>query len=202
MILGTIPEPPSGISSQEKAWMEQAGDDLPSDTPSEEENSSTEEVEENKYYELLVDTLREVSPSDLSQWQCENWYLYDVERLFSTETKAYTVLQNLQGHCIPTFYGETEFDKNSPQESGIDTCVRGILIEFLNGLSLEEIEIDSQVAIANPQIGQRILDIFTKVTELGILQNDVRPANVIILNDGRVFLIDFAQAIFRGEKTN
>jgi len=200
IILGTIPEPPSGISSEEKAWMEQAGDDLSSDTPSEDENSSTEEVEENKYYELLVDTLREISPSELSQWQCENWYRWDVQRLFSTETEAYTVLQTLQGHCIPTFYGETEFDENSPQESGIDTCVRGILIEFLDGLSLEEIEADSRVAVANPQIGQRILDIFTRVTELGILQNDVRPANVIILNDGRVFLIDFAQAKFRGER--
>lgn len=138
-----------------------------------------------------------MNPSDLKQWKTENWYRSDAKRLFWKETEAYTQLRSLQGHCIPTFYGETEFDETSSQADGIDTHVRGILLEFIEGFSLEEIEVDSPVAVTNPQIRQRIFDCFTKVTELGILHNDVRPANVMIRKDGRIFLIDFVQAIFR-----
>jgi hypothetical protein len=195
-----LEEPPTGFRlPSEGLELAILSSDTPN-PPAEEDASSKEEVEENKYYRILVNTLKQVSSSDLSQWKTENWYRSDTERLFSTETEAYAQLHPLQGHCIPTFYGETEFDETCAQAEGVDTYVRGILVEFIEGSLLEEIEVDSPIAVANPHIGQRIFDLFRKIAELGILHNDVRPANVMVRNDGRVFLIDFAQAIFRGDK--
>lgn len=182
-------------SEQTTFWSEEA------DSSSEDSDSSTaaEETDENKYYRILVDTLREVRPSDLAQWHTEFWYHYDVKNLFCKETEAYSRLRSLQGHCIPTFYGTTEFDETAPT-TVLDTCVRGILLEYIDGFSLEDVEADSPIAIGNPHIGQRVFGIFSKVAEMGILHNDVRPANVMVRNDGRVFLLDFAQAILRGKE--
>ena len=198
VIEGRMPGPPRGfvlppeqsaLSSEEEHSSSEAG----------ESESSTEEVGENKYFRILVNALEEVSPSDLSQWHTEKFYHSEVERLFCKETEAYSRLRSLQGHCIPTFYAKTEFDETS-LTTGLNSSVRGILLEYIDGLSLEDIEVDSPVALGNPHIGQRIFDIFRKVTEMGIIQNDVRPANVMARNDGRVFLIDFAQAILRDQK--
>lgn len=133
-----------------------------------------------------MNTLEEVSPSDRSQWHTEKFYRSEVERLFRVckETEAYSRLQPLQGHCIPTFHGKTEFKETSLTATELDTSVRGILHEYINDISLEDVEVDSSVAHGNPHTSQRIFDIFRKVTEMGILQNDVRPANVMVRNDG------------------
>jgi hypothetical protein len=116
IIQGKIPEPPTGFRlPSEGLELANLSSDIPN-PPAEEDGSSTEEVEENKYYRILVNTLKQVSPSDLSQWKTENWYRSDTERLFSTETEAYAQLHPLQGHCIPTFYGETDSMKPAPKQ--------------------------------------------------------------------------------------
>ena len=135
----------------------------------------------------------------VKQWIIEMRYRYLTTSWFKTECRAYHQLRALQASYVPTFYGTTLFDETSELPLNIDTDVPGILFEFIDGITLEDIDIQSSLSIQHPHIAEAAHECFNKIIHFGVVHNDVRLANIMINNVGRIYLIDFAFALFRGE---
>ncbi|MEU4346553.1 serine/threonine-protein kinase [Streptomyces sp. NPDC023838] len=78
-----------------------------------------------------------------------------------------------------------------------------IVMELVRGLSLSEVlEADGPLS---PQraghIGAEIVAALRAAHEAGVLHRDVKPANVLLANDGRVVLTDFGIAMVAGTST-
>ncbi|MFC7511557.1 serine/threonine-protein kinase [Streptomyces thermocarboxydus] len=75
-----------------------------------------------------------------------------------------------------------------------------IVMELVRGLSLAEV-LDAEGPMA-PQraarIGAEVLGALRSAHAAGVLHRDVKPANVLIANDGRVVLTDFGIATVEG----
>jgi tRNA A-37 threonylcarbamoyl transferase component Bud32 len=159
------------------------------------ESSSVDHWSSEENFRFDSDSEREET-----QWERECVFRRRTRKWFTTEVRAYNQLQCLQGVCIPRFFGSTQFDETSLAQMppGINIETPGILIEFIEGITVNNIEGDSQVAVQYPHIGQAVVDGFEKINQLGVLHGDVRTENVIIRNcDGRAFVLDFALSAFR-----
>jgi RIO-like serine/threonine protein kinase len=108
-------------------------------------------------------------------------------------------LRALPAFYVPTFYGTTLFDKTSELPLNIDTDVPGILFEFIDGIILEDINIQSSLSTQHLHITETAHEYFNKIIPFGVVYNDVRLSNIMINNIGRIYLVDFAFALFRGE---
>ncbi|KAL8857793.1 MAG: hypothetical protein Q9178_005693 [Gyalolechia marmorata] len=132
-------------------------------------------------------------------------YLFDYcHRLHGCEVEAYSRLKDLQGRNVPQFFADVSFNafltlnfRNALFK------VRGILLELIPGYSIADLETS-----AHPSSWQRICDEAIHTTNLisdhGILNQDVRPRNVLIRTNGKdsedeVVVIDFALCRFRDE---
>lgn len=134
----------------------------------------------------------------INQWITEMEYRCETMSWFKTECRAYHQLRQLQGVSVPRFYGTTLFDPTSELPFGIDTDVPGILLELIDGMTLEDIDIQSSLATEYPHIAEAALECFNKIVRFGVIHNDVRLANMMVNNVGRIYLIDFAFSCFRG----
>jgi hypothetical protein len=175
--------------------------ELPSSTERQERKIVFEEVrgyDEEDYKETL-ELLSSVKPDAVEQWKIEMQYRYRTTSWFKTEFRAYHQLEPLQGTCVPKSYGVTLFDDTAPLAAGVDTDVLGILLEFIEGVTLEELDPESSLATNNPHIGQAAVNCFERIIPFGVLHGDARLANIMIKPDGRVCLIDFALGSFRGD---
>ena len=121
--------------------------------------------------------------SAVELWRTERLYRDSTKKWFDTECKAYSTLRPLQALCVPTFYGSTLFDETAlnPQEIHTDVC--GILLEFINGINLQEFDVTSPLALTRPQIGQATVNCYERIISLGVLHGDVRLPNIIVRND-------------------
>ncbi|MFJ7333661.1 serine/threonine-protein kinase [Streptomyces sp. NPDC101116] len=75
-----------------------------------------------------------------------------------------------------------------------------IVMELVRGLSLAEI-LDAEGPMAPERaahIGAEVLAALRAAHEAGVLHRDVKPANVLISNDGRIVLTDFGIAMVEG----
>jgi len=129
-------------------------------------------------------------------------YRYETMSWFKTECRAYRQLRKLQGLSVPTCYGTILLDQSSELPFGIDTDVPGILLEFIDGITLEDLDIQSSISTQYPHIAEAALECFNKIVRFGVIHNDVRLANIMVNNDGRIYLIDFAFALFRGAEVS
>lgn len=139
---------------------------------------------------------------DLDPWQVEEYYHDLVRKWFKTEVKAYQQLQPLQGICVPKFFGTVAFDDQSLSRMppGILTEVRGILLQFIEGSQLDELDSECPLVRTHRHIGQAAVMCFERIHSLGVLHGDVRLGNLMVRNhDGRVFLLDFALSTLRGK---
>lgn len=75
-----------------------------------------------------------------------------------------------------------------------------VVMELVRGLSLAEV-LDAEGPLS-PQraahIGAEVLAALRAAHEAGVLHRDVKPANVLIANDGRIVLTDFGIAMVEG----
>ncbi|KAG9087576.1 hypothetical protein FRC06_002471 [Ceratobasidium sp. 370] len=113
---------------------------------------------------------------------------------FDSECAVYRQLLDLQGSCIPIFYGATQF-VGGLSIPDLDPPVRGVLLEFIPGISLDTIRphlVDLDAVISNTI---RIVDL---CGDMGVLNRDVRFGNFILKPNGSVVMIDFAHARLRG----
>ena len=167
---------------------------------SESEGEYDESNEDSEIDDLELEFQLASDDEPIAQWKIEERYRRIVTKWFITESETYKLLKPLQGTSIPTFYGTTSFDAETLSEMppGIITEVKGILIEFIEGQSLDQIHEDSTIAGRFPSIGRSAVTCFESIVSYGVLHGDVRVANLVVRNsDGRVFLIDFAHAVKR-----
>ncbi|MDF5752497.1 serine/threonine-protein kinase [Spongiactinospora sp. TRM90649] len=76
-----------------------------------------------------------------------------------------------------------------------------IVMELINGRSLDQI-LRQDGPLPPPRaawVGQHILDALMAAHSVGVLHRDVKPANVLITEDGRVQLTDFGIATVAGD---
>src|SRR5690606_31540783 len=75
-----------------------------------------------------------------------------------------------------------------------------IVMELVRGLSLAEVlEAEGPMSPARAAgIGAEVLAALRAAHAAGVLHRDVKPANVLIANDGRVVLTDFGIAMVEG----
>ena len=138
---------------------------------------------------------------EVESYIMEKWYRDQMMSWFKSESQAYFQLRNLQGQCVPEFYGTITFDVDSISEMppGILVEVPGILIQFIDGVTLDQLDADSPIMIKYPHIGQAAVNCIRRLALHGVLHGDIRLANFIVREDGRVFIYDFGLAIFREE---
>ncbi|CAE7123943.1 unnamed protein product, partial [Rhizoctonia solani] len=118
-----------------------------------------------------------------------------IQPFFESETTTYSTLSDLQGKYIPTFYGTTRFIDGSSVT--LDTTVPGILIEFIPGTNLSQIDptntdLDTVCSAA--------LDLVYTCSDRNILNRGVRLENFIVKPNGsEVVMIDFGHCRLRRE---
>lgn len=148
--------------------------------------------------ELEYQLARDESPVDY--WLVDERFRHRTRDWFHNETEAYSQLQRLQNQCIPRFFGTVIFDENhlDRMPPGIQLEVQGILIEFIDGISVDEISPNSPLTTAHPSFGSEAVDAFRQINLAGVIHGDLRLANLRLRSgDGRIFVIDFAHARFR-----
>ncbi|KAF7764078.1 hypothetical protein Agabi119p4_8615 [Agaricus bisporus var. burnettii] len=118
---------------------------------------------------------------------------------YQCETRVYEKLIELQGRGIPKFFGQTRFVIDSFSHSSLEATVPGILLEYIEGQSLQELPLQ----LFHESIATSALEIVSTLSDKEILNQDVRLDNFIVPTsriDRPVVMIDFAQCIFRGEE--
>ncbi|EUC60541.1 hypothetical protein RSOL_350990, partial [Rhizoctonia solani AG-3 Rhs1AP] len=147
---------------------------------------------EDQVYALL-DEVPEDDPEPLEH--VEHLAAVLIKPFFENEKTTYGVLSSLQGKYIPVFYGTTRFlDTSLP---GFDMAVPGILIEFIPGTNLSQID---PTRIGLDSVCSTAVDIVNAYSDLHILNRDVRLENWIVKPNGsEVVMIDFGHCRLRRE---
>lgn len=123
-----------------------------------------------------------------------------VDRHDTHEARAYEVLSDLQNHMIPKFYGS--FSLGIPVDPSRARTVRLILIEHVPGLSMQAAIPSDYSQPVRQQIMKSVVDFDSLVYERDILLTDLRPSNIILVENGhfdeqrRLIFVDFGGAVF------
>ncbi|KAK7452767.1 hypothetical protein VKT23_012168 [Stygiomarasmius scandens] len=114
------------------------------------------------------------------------------------EVRVYKRMAAMQGKEIPLFFGNTRFIESDAHPDMIDIKVSGILLEYVEGTTLDKLP----ASAISASLCQKCVDIVQVFGDSGILNNDVRLENFIVLSSPTqnrdVVMIDFAQTRLRG----
>lgn len=119
----------------------------------------------------------------------------------ASEYAVYSRLHDLQGTEVPRFYSslwlDPDYTSSSNSQSNPDISIPGILIEYIDGVSLEDTETLVPREHWHPICNASMVAV-NKLGDYDVLNEDVRPENILIRNaDYSVVMIDFAQARLR-----
>ncbi|MCK8436282.1 serine/threonine protein kinase [Streptomyces sp. D2-8] len=113
----------------------------------------------------------------------------DVQRMYARLEREAWAAARVANRNVVTVY-DVATDEGRPW----------IVMELVRGLSLAEV-LDAEGPMT-PQraahIGAEVLAALRSAHEAGVLHRDVKPANVLISNDGRIVLTDFGIAMVEG----
>ena len=142
-------------------------------------------------------------------------YLHDMcIDMFEAETAVYSKLESYQGTSIPKLIAKVTVDiapSHTYQPSSDDADllhVSGILIESIPGTTLSELGNSGIPRSCWQSIVDCAVGSIRILSDHNILNEDVRPANVVVAQDSqaedgyRIFMIDFAQCRFREEESD
>jgi hypothetical protein len=126
---------------------------------------------------------------------------------FECETKAYHRLADLQGTLIPRLYAHVSLSATKlapviPQETAPYFDVRGILLERVDGYSLESLTLGPlpQNLRTWQHIIQSAADAAYEINNRGVIMEDCAPRNVVVDRQSQTpRIVDLAQCIFRDE---
>ncbi|KAL7906754.1 hypothetical protein GGI35DRAFT_487308 [Trichoderma velutinum] len=132
----------------------------------------------------------------------------DCVDMFNCETKAYELLKDLQGTGVPRLLAAVRLvDTSSSIPSDlIDRPdakywdVNGILLQFIPGINLINLDSSSIDVKEWPILVQRSVDLVYDINERGVVMMDCSPRNMIMDQQSQQpFVIDFAQCWFKHE---
>lgn len=113
----------------------------------------------------------------------------DVQRMYARLEREAWAAARITNRNVVTVY-DVATDEGRPW----------VVMELVRGLSLAEV-LDAEGPLP-PQraahIGAEVLAALRAAHEAGVLHRDVKPANVLIANDGRIVLTDFGIAMVEG----
>jgi hypothetical protein len=113
----------------------------------------------------------------------------DVQRMYARLEREAWAAARVTNRNVVTVY-DVATDEGRPW----------VVMELVRGLSLAEV-LDAEGPLS-PQraahIGAEVLAALRAAHEAGVLHRDVKPANVLIANDGRIVLTDFGIAMVEG----
>ncbi len=75
-----------------------------------------------------------------------------------------------------------------------------LLMEFVDGQTLDEVEAPTMPQLV--LIFTQVADALVHMHRRGVYHGDLKPSNIMIAKDGRVKLIDFGTAWFKGQEKN
>ncbi|KAI1839566.1 hypothetical protein JX266_014222 [Neoarthrinium moseri] len=141
-----------------------------------------------KFYDPLFYNFEESQPDPFA----------NCDAAFAHETSAYHHLQPLQGAIVPRFFGSYSVDIPLHRDSPESRPVRAILYEYIPGVSLRDIEVNSLTRQKRQEIMAAIIDADSKMWQLDVNNMDLHPRNVIITSEPKsretpTCLIDFDQ---------
>jgi hypothetical protein len=95
-------------------------------------------------------------------------------KMANTELRAYHHLRPLQGVCIAKLYGSTAFeDTQALQDLGIYSDVRGVLLEYLDGISFDKLQPESEFVKKNQHMWQAGVNCMAAMAEYGVIHGDL-----------------------------
>ena len=162
------------------------------DEPSDDEKSIDSDFDDEEEHD-----------DNLKIGQNEGFLHYYSCNLYSREVRAYESLRDLQERMIPKFLARIRLpsrDTDIPEQFRKYFDIRGILIEYIEGFNLSELEIKAPKSQWQV-ICDNAIDIVHLIGDHGILNNDVRPENFLVRSNPegkyQVFQIDFSDAHHR-----
>ncbi|KOU65625.1 protein kinase [Streptomyces sp. MMG1533] len=113
----------------------------------------------------------------------------DIERMYARLEREAWAAARISSHNVVTVYDVATQDHRP-----------WIVMELVRGISLAEL-LEAEGPLS-PQraahVGAEVLSALRAAHEAGVLHRDVKPANVLLSNDGRVVLTDFGIAMVEG----
>ena len=139
---------------------------------------------------------------DSDKWntaQRETYLNDECHELFENEVAAYDAMKNIQGRYIPQLLAKATMNSHSVSASDSQYFfeVPGILLEYIDGFTLSDIEENVSRELWQ-QICDEAVQVVNIVCDHNVLNKDVRPDNMIVRadegsnHDYEVFMIDFA----------
>ena len=146
---------------------------------------------------------KEERDANLKMGQKEGFLHHYCEKIYSKEVRAYESLRDLQEQMIPKFLASVclpSRDTDIPQQFHKYFDIRGILIEYIEGFNLSELEMKA------PQSQWQVIcddaiQIVSLIGDYEIMNDDVRPENFLVRTNPegkyQVFQIDFSDTYYR-----
>jgi len=128
--------------------------------------------------------------------------VYAVTHLRNTARRAVKVLHAdsvLKGHVRARFVREGKVANSVKHPGAVEMLDDGVtedgspylVMEYLNGLCVDEIGARAMPLAAALNIAYQVLDVLRAAHTNGIIHRDIKPANLFVLRDGRVKVLDF-----------
>ncbi|KKZ60238.1 hypothetical protein EMCG_05048 [[Emmonsia] crescens] len=122
---------------------------------------------------------------------------------YSRETASYTRLSDLQGTVIPVYYGSYSLELPVDESSSETRTVRLILIEYIPGSSMMQLQPQDFSQLERKQIMKHIIDAESDIYTRNVRLRDLHPRNVMVVQDPnskenrikRIVLLDFGMNI-------
>ena len=110
----------------------------------------------------------------------EAWIQVRCREMWKAEIGIYNRLADLQGSCVPQLYHEVTFDPLDLPPTATDVFeVPGILIEYIDGFTLEDVHLQA------PQshwqyLCDQAMEVVNRISDRNVLNQDVRRGNMIV----------------------
>ncbi|KAI1921765.1 hypothetical protein LOZ12_002170 [Ophidiomyces ophidiicola] len=116
---------------------------------------------------------------------------YLADRAYSIESAVYQRLHELQGRCIPRFYGSFTMELWIPERNA-SRSVRLILVEKIPGVPMNKLSPDNFTQEERQSILKQIIDIESEIYARDIVNRDLEQRNIIISTpSNNLTVIDF-----------
>ncbi|KAJ7152336.1 hypothetical protein C8R46DRAFT_913136, partial [Mycena filopes] len=141
-------------------------------------------------------------PSGVEDWEVDLYSWTMKYNNYLGEALVYRHLRNLQGDCIPRFFGTVRHPISAGQpflHPSVD-FVHGLAIEHIPGPTMADLKVGVDITKEQAEVvSQRLIDDVTRLRDLCCQHDDIRLRNLVLRNwpqdrSPRAVIIDFGCA--------